>query len=124
MLLQINNSGQDITSTNYFDSEYNTNGKFLVSLNAGAFRLLVPDAVAGEICSELASVDHVEIEQRGETCSIVLDDGSANPYTIQTTMNAFTPRPAASDSGREFVFSAWISPLEKIAELACVYSRF
>nr|MDO8087989.1 hypothetical protein [Candidatus Sigynarchaeum springense] len=128
MLLNVTNKGQDIASTNFFKLPYNNAGKFLISLNAGAFRLLIPDPLAVELRPELAKVSRVQIEQRGETASIILDDGSDNPYTIQTSMNAFDRRPAASDSGREFVFSAWIhgngeNDAIKIFQAPCVYTR-
>ena len=128
MQLVITNKGQDITSTNYFSLPHNKAGKFIISLNAGAFRLLIPDSKATEIRAELEMVSRVQVEQQGEMAAIILDDGSDDPYTIQTSMNAFDRRPAASDSGQEFVFSAWIhgngeNDAIKIFQAPCVYTR-
>ena len=42
-LLTIENNGAEIAATNYFESEYAIAGKVYLSVNAGVFRLLLPD---------------------------------------------------------------------------------
>jgi hypothetical protein len=42
-LLSICNSGQDISDTNFWDSEIASRGFTFLSWNAGAARLMVPD---------------------------------------------------------------------------------
>jgi hypothetical protein len=43
MLLTIENDGQEITATNFWQTEQARRGSFYLSTNAGAFRLLVPE---------------------------------------------------------------------------------
>lgn len=127
--ITIHNKGKDIVATDYFGSALDKAGKFYVSLNAGAFRLLVPAVHAKEIRLELFKAKSILIEQAGEVASIVFDDGSADPYTIQTTMNAFDRRPAATDSGKACEFTAWVAPLAggdepfSVAKRPCTYIR-
>jgi len=125
--LIIKNKGKEIVETNYFTSLAASAGKFIISLNAGAIRLLVPPVRAKEIRKEVLGTTRVQVEQRGEVAFITFDDGSTDPYVIQTTMNAFNPRPAASDSGKEFVFSVWDNldgKISKFLEIPCTYIRF
>jgi hypothetical protein len=42
MRIYVNNKEQQIIETNYFESEYARIGAMFISINAGAFRLLVP----------------------------------------------------------------------------------
>ena len=42
-MLKIQNNQHLIASTNYWDSDYYKGGKFYLSVNAGAFRLLCPN---------------------------------------------------------------------------------
>jgi hypothetical protein len=126
MQLITSNAGQDITETNYFSLPHNKAGKLLISLNAGAFRLLIPDPLVAELRSELAKVSWIRIKQSGEVATITLDDGSKDPYVISTSMSAFDRRPASSDSGKDFVFTAWTSDgrgVVKIFQSPCSYTR-
>jgi len=127
MILFIKNDGKEIVETNYFSMPQSKAGKFFVSLNAGAFRLLVPDQHTAVLKRELALAASVRIVHRGEVASIILDDGTPDPYTIETTMNAFDRRPAAMDSGKQFTFTAWVdagdSKVAKVAELPCMYMK-
>ena len=48
-MIQIENNGPEISSTNYFDSEHAQKGYFFLSTNAGCVRLLVPDIRRSDI---------------------------------------------------------------------------
>ncbi len=56
----IDNKGQDIVSTNYFESEHASKGKVYMSVNAGAFRLLLPDSQM-QLLEEMATGKEVII---------------------------------------------------------------
>ena len=43
LLIIIKNDGPLITQANYWETEWNIRGRFLLSANAGAYRLRVPD---------------------------------------------------------------------------------
>lgn len=123
--ITIENEGPVITGTNFFESELNDAGKFFVSLNAGAVRLLVPDTMLRELKRELSLVKKVNLEKEGDWYFIVLDDGSKNPYTLQCLPNSFDRLPAKEDVGKAITFSAWGrekgKKIEKIHECPCSY---
>jgi hypothetical protein len=43
--ITVENDGQEIVGTNYWNSEYFRRGAVYLSVNAGAFRLLVPPQI-------------------------------------------------------------------------------
>lgn len=124
--LIIKNKGKEIIETNYFTSPVAMAGKFIISLNAGAFRLLIPPVHANEFRKETMETTRIQIEQLGEVAFITFDDGSDAPYMIQMTMNSFVTRPAANDSGKDFMFSGWDDlggMLVKVLEVPCTYTK-
>ena len=79
--LKIENDGQKLVSTNWFDSPH---GKkfFFLSYNAGAARLLMPD-VSRSALAEMKTGKQVKITQYADCVDIVFDDGSSSPYGLQ-----------------------------------------
>lgn len=125
--ITIKNDGKKIIETDYFDSELNQAGKFFLSINAGAFRLLVPDVFSEIIHKELQLAEYIEFS-KGETfVNILFEDHSDNPYQIQMTHNSLDRIPAEGDRGREdLVFSAWVKKgdaLKKISEKRCKFIK-
>lgn len=88
-MLTIQNQGQAIVQTNYFDMEQARKGFFYLSWNAGAGRLLVPDAHIGLI-PDMAAAEYV-IVSRGpwraqgnrDALELVFEDRSDSPFAIQ-----------------------------------------
>lgn len=87
-MLTIQNQGQAIAQTNYFDMEQARKGFFYLSWNAGAGRLLVPDVHIGLI-PNMAVAEYV-IVSRGpwraqgyqDALELVFDDLSDSPFVI------------------------------------------
>lgn len=123
MGLFIKNNGKEIIETNYFDSNLNAGGKFFVSLNAGAVRLLVPDVLLQEIRRELMIAEKFEMSRKpfpelglNDALEILFEDFSDAPYVLKLSPNSFDRLPAQGDYGRTFDFSAWTDGPKKIFE--------
>lgn len=132
-IIIIKNDGKEIKSTNYFDSELNKHGKYYVSLNAGAFRLLIPDQYVNEIKQELRLAKKIVITRKAlqiggglQGFEILLDDESDDPYTLQFSENSFDRLPEKTDENKYFAFSAWIRENKKVIKIyenKCYYTR-
>ncbi len=115
----IENMGADVINTNYFDSPYNKNGIFIVSPNAGAFRMLVPDIHIETVRKELREatwiiVKRYESEKRFE---IMLEDFSNAPFVFNFSENSFLTWPLKSDDKGVFIFTAWARINGKILQI-------
>lgn len=84
-MITIDNQGADIVHTNYWDSEHAAAGLCFLTANAGAWRLLVPEAAQG-LLAEMRTGKHVTIEPSlhvpGRCWDVVFEDGSASPYAL------------------------------------------
>lgn len=86
--ITIANKGQMIAHTNYWDSEQAKEGFYYLSWNAGAARLLVPDAVKSSI-REMKTGKYVIIS-RGpwkehddiDALELMFEDDSDSPFTL------------------------------------------
>lgn len=85
-LIEISNDGKLIKETNYFESEYYKSGYFILSINAGAFRLLTPDQHVRQI-AELKTCKEVIISRgpwpetgKHDAFEILFEDNSSNPF--------------------------------------------
>lgn len=112
-LTTISNDGPRITDTNYWQSEHAARGFFYLSINAGAFRLLVPPTQAA-ILRELESATDVVVsrgpwpaEQRHDAFEIVFDDGSPSPFAIHLLTTQVDRLPRDADTGSRWICSVW-----------------
>lgn len=83
-MIKISNAGQDIQSTDYWDTEHAAVGLCFLSGNAGALRLLVPEAAEG-LLSEMRTGKYAYIEPsiRDPRCwDLVFDDGTDSPFSL------------------------------------------
>ncbi len=114
-MLTIKNNGPDIIETNYFESELARRGAFFLSINAGAFRLLVPPGQE-TVLDDFCAVKEIIVSRgpwvamgRNEAIEILFDDHSKSPYSIQMGATEQVDRlPAKEDAGRWYDFSVWI----------------
>lgn len=111
--LTIENHGPYIRATNYWQTEAARRGRFLLSLNAGAFRLLIPPA-ARDCIPDLRTAKEVVLsrgpwpaEALPDAFEILFDDYSDDPYAIWLAPHALDRLPPDADIGRPFTFSAW-----------------
>jgi hypothetical protein len=113
MILTIANHGPEIIRTNFFDLSEASFGKIFISINAGAFRLLVPPMKEGELVemqtAKYCVVSRGPIEAMGlaDGFEILFDDGSPTPYAIHLSTDCFDRLPLAQNEQHEWTLSAW-----------------
>jgi hypothetical protein len=112
-MLTIKNNEQEIIETNFWRTEYARRGVFYLSANAGAFRLLVPQAHESAL-AEFRTAKEVVISRGPWTAQggrdaleILFDDGSDDPYALHLDAKQLDRIPATDDAGKDFVFTAW-----------------
>lgn len=126
-MLHIENAGADIISTNFWDLDINKKGKFFLSINAGAFRLLVPEDKEAEI-KEMKTAKLVIISQgfwreaNSPAFEILFEDYSDNPYVLYITTTA-ADRSVLEKQQIGLTFSVWIKGCKKVLELPCNFRQ-
>lgn len=112
-MLAIKNKQQAIISTNFWETEYNAKGLFFCSINAGCFRILVPDKMAAHI-PDMRTAKFATIERTSSRVIITFDDESDTPYRLDLSLEQFDRLPAKADSGRtDLVCAVWVKgPLQ------------
>lgn len=85
-MFTIINEGQEILSTNYFESENASHGYYFLSINAGCIRLLVPKKMIYDL-HDMSKAKKIIItygkwpeENNRKAFLIKFDDGSELPY--------------------------------------------
>jgi len=100
--LTISNNGQQIVKTNYFTSEHAIMGLFYLSINAGAARLLVPDA-AEHWLHDILSSDYAILTRGprdGEPgYELLFEDNSDEPFMFHMSSASFDRLLPESDAG-------------------------
>lgn len=112
-MLTIENNGQEILSTNYWSSEHAARGYLYLSINAGAFRLMVPPAREADIIEMMSG--HEAIISMGpwtdhggrEAVEIMFEDLSDNPYAVHIVSQQCDRLPTNADRNRTFVLTIW-----------------
>lgn len=129
--LVIENDGPAIIRTNYWDLPECRAGKVLVSLNAGAIRVLLPPSAEPAIPDMMAAAGCAF--SRGpwpemrlpDACEILFDDGSDSPFAFHLTRGAVDRWPTPEDQAREWVLTCWTRPQwgapVKALDLPCRY---
>lgn len=114
--LVIENHGPLMLRTNFWGSEIERAGKLYVSINAGAFRLLVPRSQE-PILSDLRTGKSVVISRGpwpwaglADALEILFDDGTETPFALHLSPESFDRLPLDSDAGREWLFAVWTAP--------------
>jgi hypothetical protein len=115
-MIRIDNHGPLITGSNFWESEQEAAGKFFMSTNAGAFRLLVPRCQE-PVVSELSTAREVVISRGpwpAERCDdgieLFFDDGSDSPFVLHFSVESLDRLPLDTDAGKEWIFTAWTAP--------------
>ena len=118
-MLTIENKGQAIARTNYWDSDHAKAGLFYLSWNAGAGRLLVPDSQK-PMLREMRSAKYVIVsrgpwtDQGGrDTLELLFEDGSDAPFVVHLVAEQCDRMIPEKDQGGGFVVTAWTQGGEK-----------
>lgn len=108
--MRVENDGPHILRTDYWTTEHAHRGLFYLSINAGAFRLLVPKAMESELVEmrtgKMAVISFGTDTASGKAASEVLfDDGTPSPYSIVTSQFDRRPAETRRDRTRLLVYS-------------------
>jgi len=110
-MLYLKNHNQEITETNYWDTDQARKGILYLSWNGGAARLLVPEAMRSEL-AEMRTAQYVVLSQGPwraageEMLELMFEDDSDTPYAIHISARQ-SDRSVLEDK-REFVFAVWM----------------
>ena len=111
ILVEVANAGGDITATNYWDTPFAKAGGMYLTVNAGCFRLLLPEG-SESVIREIDAVGEVVISRGpsdlGDAIELLFDDDSGSPFAIHLSA-AQTDRPfSAEHEAKRWVFTAWV----------------
>lgn len=115
-MIIIKNDGVNIIFTNYWDTEHGQSGLCYLSGNAGAWRLLVPQAAEVHL-SEMRTGRWITIEKsivEQAAWDIVFEDGTSSPFAL-TLSKGMTDRHMQA---RRCRMSVWTRN-GKIMDLPC-----
>jgi hypothetical protein len=110
-MLRVENNGQDIVSTNYFETDWARGGYVFLSMNAGAFRLLLPPVQEPELL-EMEKSSYIVVSRgpweemkNRDAVEILFEDGSSSPYCLHIGIEQVDVLP---DRRRDdLIFSVW-----------------
>ena len=127
-MIEIQNDGPFVVSTSYWQTEHARRGLLYVSVNAGAFRLLVPERLASEAPEMCRGAEYVIVTrgkyQGRDALEILFEDGSDSPYTIHVDARQVDRLPAPSDEGRtDLRLLVYVHPGMLVCELPARYRR-
>lgn len=114
-LLTITNHGPLITASNFWRTEAARHGRLYLTINAGAFRLLVPTALRPAISEMRPGAKHIVVSclpaaawQQGQYCTEwLVEDGSDSPWSCHLSPGQIDRMPPAEDAGKEWIASVW-----------------
>lgn len=119
-MLTIENQGQAIKSTNYWDSNHAKSGYCYLTWNAGAGRLLVPDNQKFML-PEMRGAKYI-IVSRGpwdaqggrDALELLFEDGSDAPFCIHLVAEQTDRMLPEDNQGGGFVITIWTRGGEKL----------
>jgi len=118
-MIHIDNHGPLIRATNFWQSEVAKRGLAYLSVNAGAFRLLLPNALRPWINEMRPGAKHVIVTFGGYRGSMapglvgkpaiewMVEDGTADPWACWLDQNMTDRLPAREEAAREWLATVW-----------------
>lgn len=118
-MIIVENAGQRLVRTNYWTSEHAARGLFYLTWNAGAGRLLVPDAQKSML-REMRSAEMVIVSsgpwiEHGDrpALELLFEDESDSPFCLHLVAEQTDRMLPDTDQGGGFVITAWTRGGEK-----------
>ena len=117
-MIKIANNGQDLASTDYWETEHASAGLLYLSANAGALRLLVPEAAEG-LLAEMRTGKRVTIKPSmhmpgGQCVDLVFEDDTDSPFSVAVDRKQID-RPLQRGAG--LPFTVWTEGGGKVLAL-------
>lgn len=109
-MLKFSNDGQELIETNFWDSPIAARGYFFLSVNAGAMRLLVPDAQLNQLRDietgqdVIVSIGRWKDVGLDRCIEIMFDDGSEAPFSIHMVPEQVDRGLSKKDEGIDIPF--------------------
>jgi hypothetical protein len=120
-MIEVQNDGPNIVKTNYWLSEWNKKGIMACSLNAGDFRILLPDSMKNQV-PEMKTGKEIIISKgiyRGRKAyEILFDDHTSDPYCLHMGDNQMVSLQVAdSEQGKSLMVSVWVRGPKKVLDM-------
>jgi hypothetical protein len=113
-VLSIENDGQRILASNYWESEMAARGLCYCSVNAGAIRVLVPlsrsDWLADMVTARYCVLSRGPWPAMGisDAVEIMWEDDSQAPFALHLTPDSFDALPAKPPEGQPWTVTVWV----------------
>lgn len=132
-LISIQNDGPEIVHTDYWRTSNAARGYYYLSINAGAFRLLVPESCVANL-REWTSAREVLVSRgpwpqaaRSDALEILFEDDSDSPYALHLGVEQIDRLPLDVDQdlagqAARWIFTVW-TPTGRALALPCRYRR-
>ena len=129
-LIKIGNNGKDIAETNYWEMPFE-DVPVVVSVNAGAIRLLLPRIYNGHL-DDYRSCDHVVMTygpwlHHSMAVEFMFEDFTDTPYSFHLSVDSFVNGvPSEPQDGEYWDFSIWAKPeneMIKVIERTCYTNK-
>lgn len=133
-ILAVENHGPLITSSNYWQSAACKAGKIIVSVNAGAIRILLPPT-ANDLVTDCQTCRYVVLSRgpwpaadRPDAFEFMFEDNTDSPVAFHLSVESFAGLIVPTDppKGQEWVVSLWTERKgrpHKSLERRCHYRR-
>lgn len=114
-MLTVQNNGQELVATNYWESEQAASGSMILSWNAGAARLLVPskheNTLPEMLAAKYAIITFGKWREQfdRDAFEILFEDHSNEPYAVFLSAEQSDRRLPKSEAGVQVPFTIWTS---------------
>lgn len=120
------NDGTELVASNYWGSDMAQKGFFFLSINAGAFRLLVPENQE-KLIEEFKTGEYSIISKGPNleslnflnpfTCELLFEDHTITPYMLWINASQVSRYLLDEDDGKKFKLSVWTKGCNKVLEM-------
>jgi hypothetical protein len=113
--IMVGNDGQDVSETNYWESEMAANGHFFVSINAGSIRLLLPPSMEWSL-DEIKTGSYLILSYTKTDFELLFEDGSNSPFSLRSPIGNLD-RNLGVKKRAGLKFSVWRTGCVKVLEM-------
>lgn len=121
-MVEFRNNGPLIERTNYWDTPHAQRGYAYLSLNAGAYRLLMPQSLHSVVADITSSEIREVVISRGawpevgrpDGIEVMFDDRTNDPISVHILTEQVDRLPLPSDQGWKGLFLLYHGPPEKL----------
>jgi hypothetical protein len=114
-VLRFENDDPLIVASNYWESSMAAAGKLYLSINAGCFRLLIPQTQRASITDMRPGAKHFVVSmlprekwrEREYCVEWMVEDGSSSPWSCHLSPGQVDRAPNHEDVGKEWLGTVW-----------------